>query len=155
MSALDDAREERDLPNGHAPVERLSPFLARRIRDDARAEAWTTERIREAFIYDGGEAEYHDPIYGAQTQRQVMGGIFDAWLAAHDAEIVRPGPIADAQVDAAAKTLIQAEPSEPWPDASTWGGIVAYGAAVGGIDELRDFARAALEAAASVEGDAS
>jgi len=38
-------------------------------------------------IYDGGEAEYHDPISGAQTQRQVAGSIFDAWLAAHDAAL--------------------------------------------------------------------
>lgn len=52
------------------------------------AEAWDTARIREAFIYDGGEAEYHDPERGAQTQRQVAGEIFDRWLAAHDAEIL-------------------------------------------------------------------
>lgn len=50
------------------------------------AEPWTTEKIREAFIYDGGEAEYHDPINGAKDQRRLAGGIFDAWLAAHDAE---------------------------------------------------------------------
>lgn len=48
---------------------------------------WTDDRIREAFIYDGGEAEYHDPISGAQTQRRVAGYIFDAWLAAHDAAL--------------------------------------------------------------------
>lgn len=52
-------------------------------------EAWDTARIREAFIYDGGEAEYHDPEHGAQTQRQVAGEIFDRWLAAHDAEVLR------------------------------------------------------------------
>lgn len=49
------------------------------------AEPWTTEKIREAFIYDGGEAEYHDPEHGAQTQRRIAGDIFDRWLAAHDA----------------------------------------------------------------------
>lgn len=52
------------------------------------AAVWTDERIREAFIYDGGEAEYHDPISGAQTQRHVAGSIFDAWLAAHDAALL-------------------------------------------------------------------
>lgn len=50
-------------------------------------EAWTTDRIREALIYDGGESEYHDPIHGAQTQRSIAGGIFDRWLAQHDAEV--------------------------------------------------------------------
>lgn len=50
---------------------------------------WTTERIREAFIYDGGEAEYHDPINGARERRRVMGAIFDAWLTAHDLETMR------------------------------------------------------------------
>lgn len=45
---------------------------------------WTDERIREAFIYDGGESEYHDPINGAREQRRIAGAIFDAWLAAHD-----------------------------------------------------------------------
>jgi len=89
----DDEREEPDLPNGHAPVERLSLYLARRIRDDER-EAWTDERIREAFIYDGGESEYHDPIDGAREQRRIAGAIFDTWLAKHDAELLRrQGPI--------------------------------------------------------------
>jgi hypothetical protein len=50
-------------------------------------DAWDTAKIREAFIYDGGEADYHDPISGAQTQRKVAGEIFDRWLAAHDAEV--------------------------------------------------------------------
>jgi hypothetical protein len=50
-------------------------------------EAWTDDRIREAFIYDGGEAEFHDPINGAREQRRMAGAIFDAWLAARDAEI--------------------------------------------------------------------
>lgn len=53
-------------------------------RDEVRAEAWTDERIREAFIYDGGEAEYHDPINGAKEQRRSAGEVFDTWLAAHD-----------------------------------------------------------------------
>lgn len=48
---------------------------------------WDDARIREGFIYDGGEAEYHDPIHGAQTQRQIAGEIFDRWLAEHDARI--------------------------------------------------------------------
>jgi hypothetical protein len=55
-------------------------------------EAWTDVRIREAFIYDGGESEYHDPINGAREQRRIAGAIFDAWLIAHDAEVRRQGP---------------------------------------------------------------
>lgn len=62
--------------------------------EDARV-VWTDERIREAFIYDGGEAEYHDPINGAREQRRVAGATFDAWLIAHDAEVRRQGPITD------------------------------------------------------------
>lgn len=50
------------------------------------SEPWDTERIREAFIYDGGEAAYYDPISGASEQRRIAGGIFDAWLAAYTAE---------------------------------------------------------------------
>lgn len=46
--------------------------------------AWTDERIREAFIYDGGEAAYHDPIDGDKEQRRVAGAVFDEWIAAHD-----------------------------------------------------------------------
>ena len=53
----------------------------------AEIEPWDDAKIREAFIYDGGEAEYHDPIHGAQTQRQVAGEIFDRWVAARDARI--------------------------------------------------------------------
>jgi hypothetical protein len=52
----------------------------------ATPEPWTTERIREAFIDDGGRAEYHDPINGAAEQRRIAGAIFDAWLAEHDAD---------------------------------------------------------------------
>ena len=50
------------------------------------SEPWDTEKIREAFIYDGGEAEYYDPISGASEQRRIAGGIFDAWLAVYTAE---------------------------------------------------------------------
>lgn len=55
--------------------------------------------------------------------------------------------ITDEMVDAAAKALIHADPSQPWPPREAWGGIVALGAHVGDEDELLDFARAALEAA--------
>lgn len=48
---------------------------------------WTLDRIREGFIYDGGEAEWHDPINGAKEQRRISGAIFDTWLAAHDARV--------------------------------------------------------------------
>lgn len=48
---------------------------------------WTDDQIREGFIDDGGLAEYHDPIHGAQIQRLMAGEIFDRWLAAHDARI--------------------------------------------------------------------
>lgn len=48
---------------------------------------WTDEKIREAFIYDGGEAAYRDPINGDREQRRIAGGIFDSWLAEHDAAI--------------------------------------------------------------------
>lgn len=62
-------------------------------------EPWTTERIREAFIFDGGHAEYYDPINGAAENRRVAGSIFDAWLVAHDAALlVSP---TDGEVDAA------------------------------------------------------
>jgi len=50
-------------------------------------KVWDDAAIREAFIDDGGQSEYHDPINGAQTQRRVAGGIFDRWLAAHDREV--------------------------------------------------------------------
>lgn len=53
-------------------------------RPPAPGEPWTDDRIREGFIYDGGESEYHDPIHGTQTQRAVAGDIFDRWLTAHD-----------------------------------------------------------------------
>jgi hypothetical protein len=48
--------------------------------NESTEEAWTDDRIREAFIYDGGESEYHDPINGAREQRRIAGAIFDAWL---------------------------------------------------------------------------
>lgn len=54
---------------------------------EALAGEWTDDRIREAFIDDGGQAEYYDPINGAREQRRVAGAIFDAWLAARDARI--------------------------------------------------------------------
>ena len=50
-------------------------------------EIWDDAKIREAFIYDGGEAEYYDPINGAKEQRRRAGEVFDRWLAAHDAEV--------------------------------------------------------------------
>ncbi|MCW2165374.1 hypothetical protein B0I12_002529 [Microbacterium hydrothermale] len=49
---------------------------------------WTDERIREAFLDDGGQAAYYDPIKGEKEQRRVAGEIFDGWLARHD-EAVR------------------------------------------------------------------
>ena len=72
-------------------------------------EAWTVERIREAFIYDGGEAEYHDPIDGAREQRRFAGEIFDAWLAAHDAQVLRDAAEA---LDASASHLDPKHPVE-------------------------------------------
>lgn len=51
------------------------------------SETWDTAKIREAFIYDGGESEYYDPISGAKEQRRIAGEIFDRWLAAHDADV--------------------------------------------------------------------
>lgn len=47
----------------------------------ASPREWTDARIREAFIDDGGQAEYHDPINGARDQRRFAGAIFDAWIA--------------------------------------------------------------------------
>ena len=58
------------------------------MAEEYTPSAWDDARIREAFIYDGGEAEYHDPINGAREQRRTAGEIFDKWLAAHD-EAVR------------------------------------------------------------------
>ena len=57
----------------------------------ALAAHWSTERIREAFIDDGGLAEYHDPINGAREQRRIAGEIFDAWLAEHDRALLARG----------------------------------------------------------------
>jgi hypothetical protein len=53
------------------------------------AEPWTVERIRAAFIDDGGLSEYHDPINGARDQQRIAGRIFDEWLAEHDLETRR------------------------------------------------------------------
>lgn len=52
------------------------------------APVWTDARIREAFLDDGGQAAYHDPINGEKEQRRIAGAIFDEWLASHD-EAVR------------------------------------------------------------------
>lgn len=80
-------------------------------------ELWTDERIREAFIYDGGESEHHDPINGAQTQRQVAGSIFDAWLAAHDTALresllAPPTDVREALIGAAMSVRMTAEGRE-------------------------------------------
>lgn len=48
--------------------------------DAVVAQHWDDERIREAFIDDGGLSEYHDPINGAKENRRAMGAIFGAWL---------------------------------------------------------------------------
>ena len=48
------------------------------------SEAWTTERVREMFLDDGGQAEYYDPINGAREQRRIAGDIFDRWMTEHD-----------------------------------------------------------------------
>lgn len=53
----------------------------------AEPEPWDDARMREGFIYDGGEAEFHDPIHGAQTQRRVAGEIWDRWQKAHDERV--------------------------------------------------------------------
>lgn len=50
-------------------------------------EPWGDAQIREAFIYDGGESEYRDPINGASEQRRTAGKIFDSWLTEHDAKV--------------------------------------------------------------------
>ncbi|MGN7968990.1 hypothetical protein [Microbacterium sp. 22296] len=52
------------------------------------SSVWTDDRIREAFLDDGGQAAYHDPINGEKEQRRIAGDIFDGWLASHD-EAVR------------------------------------------------------------------
>lgn len=57
-------------------------------------DVWDDAKIREAFIYDGGESDYYDPINGAKEQRRIAGEIFDHWLAVHDAE-VRDGVVAE------------------------------------------------------------
>lgn len=46
------------------------------------SEAWSTEEIREAFVYDGGEAEYYDPSMSEHDHARA----FDRWLAAYTAE---------------------------------------------------------------------
>ena len=46
----------------------------------------TTEQIRSGYMYDGGEAEYHDPINGHLQYKQA-GKWFDHWLTVHDAEV--------------------------------------------------------------------
>lgn len=61
-------------------------------------EPWDDAKIREAFIYDGGEAEYHDPIHGRETQRKVAGETFDRWLRAHDAALLARSPEPDVVV---------------------------------------------------------
>ena len=90
--------DPRPLPDeGCLGLAALIPTEGRVSRDPradggtppARREVWTDERIREAFIDDGGLAEYHDPINGAREQRRDAGAIFDTWLAAHDAELLR------------------------------------------------------------------
>ena len=50
-------------------------------------EAWTTERVREMFLDDGGQAEYYNPINGAREQRRIAGDIFDRWLTEHDRQV--------------------------------------------------------------------
>lgn len=74
------------------------------------ADAWTTERIREAFIDDGGLAEYHDPINGAAEHRRIAGAIFDAWLEAHDAALkpTDPADLEDRRVRAVEDILAEA-----------------------------------------------
>lgn len=62
---------------------------------------WDTAKIREAFIDDGGQADYYDPINGAKEQRRIAGEIFDRWLEARDAEAAE----ALARVKRGAKTL--------------------------------------------------
>lgn len=49
---------------------------------------WTDDRIREAFLDDGGQAAFYDPINGEKEQRRIAGAIFDEWLTSHD-EAVR------------------------------------------------------------------
>ena len=64
----------------------VEPVLGREARETPPAypREWTDARIREAFIDDGGQAEYHDPINGARDQRRFAGAIFDAWISTHD-----------------------------------------------------------------------
>ena len=47
----------------------------------------TDEEARKIFIDDGGQAEYHDPIHGAQDQARYAGRQFDLWLQHHDEEL--------------------------------------------------------------------
>jgi len=67
------------------PVALTKPADA--VSVNVATEVWDDDRMREAFIYDGGESEYHDPEHGAQVQRQVAGEIWDRWLKAHDEKI--------------------------------------------------------------------
>ncbi|QGZ16679.1 hypothetical protein PBI_DEWDROP_31 [Microbacterium phage Dewdrop] len=69
-------------------------------------EVWDDARIREAFIYDGGESEYHDPEHGAQTQRQVAGEIFDRWLKARDERMRLTAEPSDETVGAAMNAVV-------------------------------------------------
>jgi hypothetical protein len=55
--------------------------------EDNTEREWDDARIREAFIYDGGESAYHDPINGEKEQRRIGGDIFDRWLAARDRRV--------------------------------------------------------------------
>lgn len=71
------------------PIERANGRGLAALIPTRSPQAWTDARIREAFIDDGGQAEYYDPINGARDQRRIAGAIFDEWLAAHDAEVIR------------------------------------------------------------------
>lgn len=78
------------------------------------SEPWTDETIREAFIYDGGESEYHDPEHGAQTQRKIAGDIFDMWLAEHDRQVAERAW--DAGFDKATSLVSEDFWSDAWSD---------------------------------------
>lgn len=73
---------------------------------------WDDARIREAFIDDGGRAEYYDPIDGAREQRRIAGKIFDEWLTDHDAQV------AARAIRDAATGVAGFYPEDLWPEPS-------------------------------------
>lgn len=125
---MNDEREETDLPNGHAPIHQLPPFLARRLQ---KGEG---EELAEALHYALGRDDW-----GAanEDERTEMLDATDA-LMAKGVRLRRQAPITDAMVEAAAQSIYGGTP-------------VGWTTLAGGWqNEYRRQARAALEAAEAV-----